>query len=108
MLVVGADGTALREFEHALSGTVRAFVPNEATGRLAVLSEDGRSACVFDLATGRAVETLSRTYEVVRALVYAHGGAFAIGVVAGVAGDRWNLGFLAETERRIRHCARTG
>ncbi|MDT3705412.1 MAG: 2-polyprenyl-3-methyl-6-methoxy-1,4-benzoquinone monooxygenase [Thiobacillus sp.] len=29
------------------------------------------------------------------------GGAFGIGVVAGLAGDRWNLGFLAETERQV-------
>jgi ubiquinone biosynthesis monooxygenase Coq7 len=29
------------------------------------------------------------------------GGAFGIGVVAGVLGDKWNLGFLAETERQV-------
>lgn len=28
-------------------------------------------------------------------------GSFAIGVAAGVAGDRWNLGFVAETERQV-------
>ena len=28
-------------------------------------------------------------------------GSFAIGVVAGVMGDRWNLAFLAETERQV-------
>lgn len=30
-----------------------------------------------------------------------YGGAFAIGVGAGLAGDRWSLGFLAETERQV-------
>ncbi len=31
-------------------------------------------------------------------------GSFAIGALAGVAGDRWSLGFLAETERQVvRH-----
>ena len=30
-----------------------------------------------------------------------YGGAFAIGAVAGLAGDRWNLGFVAETERQV-------
>jgi ubiquinone biosynthesis monooxygenase Coq7 len=31
-------------------------------------------------------------------------GSFAIGVTAGIAGDRWNLGFLAETEHQVvRH-----
>lgn len=30
-----------------------------------------------------------------------YGGALAIGMVAGRFGDRWNLGFLAETERQV-------
>lgn len=30
-----------------------------------------------------------------------YGGALAIGLVAGRFGDRWNLGFLAETERQV-------
>ena len=31
-------------------------------------------------------------------------GAFSIGTCAGLAGDRWSLGFLAETERQVvRH-----
>ncbi len=29
------------------------------------------------------------------------GGAFGMGVAAGMLGDRWNLGFLAETERQV-------
>ncbi|MDZ7594070.1 MAG: 2-polyprenyl-3-methyl-6-methoxy-1,4-benzoquinone monooxygenase [Thiobacillus sp.] len=29
------------------------------------------------------------------------GGAFGIGVAAGLLGDKWNLGFLAETERQV-------
>ncbi len=28
-------------------------------------------------------------------------GSFAIGITAGVLGDRWNLGFLAETEHQV-------
>lgn len=28
-------------------------------------------------------------------------GSFALGVVAGTLGDKWNLGFLAETERQV-------
>jgi ubiquinone biosynthesis monooxygenase Coq7 len=28
-------------------------------------------------------------------------GSFALGLGAGVAGDRWSLGFLAETERQV-------
>jgi ubiquinone biosynthesis monooxygenase Coq7 len=30
-----------------------------------------------------------------------YGGSLAIGLVAGALGDRWNLGFLAETERQV-------
>ncbi|QID18691.1 2-polyprenyl-3-methyl-6-methoxy-1,4-benzoquinone monooxygenase [Nitrogeniibacter mangrovi] len=30
-----------------------------------------------------------------------YGGALAIGVLAGKLGDRWNLGFLAETEHQV-------
>lgn len=30
-----------------------------------------------------------------------YGGSFAIGVVAGMLGDKWNLGFLAETEQQV-------
>jgi ubiquinone biosynthesis monooxygenase Coq7 len=30
-----------------------------------------------------------------------YAGAFAIGTIAGAVGDRWNLGFLAETERQV-------
>ena len=30
-----------------------------------------------------------------------YGGSLAMGVLAGALGDRWNLGFLAETERQV-------
>ena len=30
-----------------------------------------------------------------------YGGALAMGVAAGLLGDKWNLGFLAETERQV-------
>ena len=30
-----------------------------------------------------------------------YAGAFAIGIVAGAAGDRTNLGFVVETERQV-------
>ncbi|MCK6408132.1 MAG: demethoxyubiquinone hydroxylase family protein [Thauera sp.] len=32
-----------------------------------------------------------------------YGGALALGLVAGRLGERWNLGFLAETERQVEH-----
>lgn len=30
-----------------------------------------------------------------------YGGSFALGMVSGALGDKWNLGFLAETERQV-------
>ncbi len=30
-----------------------------------------------------------------------YAGSFGLGVLAGALGDRWNLGFLAETERQV-------
>jgi len=30
-----------------------------------------------------------------------YAGSLAIGIAAGIAGDRWNLGFLAETEHQV-------
>lgn len=33
-----------------------------------------------------------------------YGGSFAVGTLAGIAGDKWNLGFVVETERQVvRH-----
>ena len=30
-----------------------------------------------------------------------YGGSFAIGAIAGLIGDKWNLGFVAETEKQV-------
>jgi len=45
------------------------------------------------------IRELDGRTSVLNPLWYA--GAFAIGAAAGAAGDRWNLGFLAETERQV-------
>ena len=50
---------------------------------------------------GRITELGGRK-SLLNPLFYA--GSFAIGAAAGALGDRWNLGFLAETERQVvRH-----
>lgn len=49
--------------------------------------------------TGRRIEELGGRQSALNPLFYA--GSFAIGAVAGLLGDRWNLGFLAETERQV-------
>lgn len=32
-----------------------------------------------------------------------YAGSFTLGAVAGLAGDRWSLGFVGETERQVEH-----
>jgi ubiquinone biosynthesis monooxygenase Coq7 len=49
--------------------------------------------------TERRIEELGGRKSLLNPAWYA--GSFAIGALAGLAGDRWNLGFLAETERQV-------
>jgi ubiquinone biosynthesis monooxygenase Coq7 len=49
--------------------------------------------------TERRITELSGRKSLLNPLWY--GGSFAIGAVAGMLGDKWNLGFLAETERQV-------
>jgi ubiquinone biosynthesis monooxygenase Coq7 len=50
----------------------------------------------------RRLDELGERPSIFDPLWYA--GSFAIGVTAGIAGDRWNLGFLEETEKQVvRH-----
>lgn len=52
--------------------------------------------------TRARIEALGGSSSVLDPLFYA--GSFALGALSGVAGDRWNMGFLAETERGVeRH-----
>ncbi len=47
----------------------------------------------------RRVEELGGRLSLLNPLWYA--GSFAIGAAAGIAGDRWSLGFVAETEKQV-------
>ena len=49
--------------------------------------------------TERRLDQLGARTSVLNPLWYA--GAFGIGLAAGVAGDRWSLGFVVETERQV-------
>lgn len=49
--------------------------------------------------TADRLEALGDRTSLLNPLWYA--GAFAIGLAAGRAGDRWSLGFLVETERQV-------
>ena len=45
------------------------------------------------------IKTLGGRTSVLNPVFYA--GAFTMGAIAGVFGDKWNLGFLAETEKQV-------
>lgn len=49
--------------------------------------------------TERRIRELGGRPSVLNPLWY--GGSLLLGVAAGLAGDRWNLGFLAETEHQV-------
>ena len=49
--------------------------------------------------TESRIEALGGRKSLLNPLWYA--GSFAIGAAAGLIGDRWSLGFLAETERQV-------
>lgn len=49
--------------------------------------------------TEHRLEQLGARTSMLNPLWYA--GAFGIGVLAGLAGDRWSLGFVVETERQV-------
>ena len=51
--------------------------------------------------TARRVRELGGHLSVLNPFWYT--GSLAIGAAAGLLGDRWNLGFLAETERQVGH-----
>ncbi len=49
--------------------------------------------------TESRISELGGTTSMLNPLWYA--GSFALGAIAGALGDKWNLGFLAETERQV-------
>ena len=49
--------------------------------------------------TARRIDELGGRVSLLNPLWYA--GSFALGAAAGLLGDKWNLGFLAETERQV-------
>ena len=49
--------------------------------------------------TERRIQELGGRKSLLNPLLYA--GSFAFGAAAGLLGDRWNFGFLAETERQV-------
>lgn len=49
--------------------------------------------------TGQRIDELGGRVSLLNPLLYA--GSFTIGAISGLLGDKWNLGFLAETEKQV-------
>lgn len=75
----------------------------------AIMSKDEHARRVLDKAAREETEHLAWTEQRVAELggrksllnPLWYSGSLAIGMLAGAFGDRWNLGFLAETERQV-------
>jgi ubiquinone biosynthesis monooxygenase Coq7 len=65
----------------------------------ALLARAGREETEHLAWTERRLGELGGRKSVLNPLFYA--SSFALGALAGLAGDRWSLGFLAETERQV-------
>lgn len=65
----------------------------------AVLMQAAREETEHLAWTERRIAELDGRKSLLNPLWY--GGSFAIGAVAGLLGDKWNLGFLAETEHQV-------
>ena len=97
----------LMRVNHAGEISAQALYQGQAlTARLPTVREKMEQASVEEndhLAwTGERIRELGTHTSVLAPLWYA--GSFAIGALAGVAGDKWSLGFVAETEHQvIRH-----
>lgn len=70
---------------------------SEATRR--VLERAGNEEAEHLAWTAARVKSLGGRLSVLNPAFYA--GAFVIGAASGLLGDRWSLGFLAETERQV-------
>ena len=49
--------------------------------------------------TAQRIDELGGRLSVLNPFLYA--GSFAMGALSGLLGDKWNMGFLAETERQV-------
>jgi ubiquinone biosynthesis monooxygenase Coq7 len=64
-----------------------------------MLERAGREETEHLAWTEQRLAALDGRKSLLNPLFYA--GSFALGALAGLAGDRWSLGFLAETERQV-------
>ena len=99
-----SESTALMRVNHVGEICAQALYQGQAlTARDAevqqTLAQAAREETEHLAWTERRIAELSGRKSLLNPLWY--GGSFAIGAVAGMLGDKWNLGFLAETERQV-------
>ena len=98
------SAAALMRVNHAGEICAQALYHGQA---MTARSQDARQALEHAAAqetehlawTEQRIDELGGRVSVLNPLLYA--GSFAIGAVSGLLGDKWNLGFLAETERQV-------
>ena len=104
------ESTALMRINHTGEVCAQALYQGQAlTARDNIVQQNlTQAACeeTEHLAwTERRIKELGGRKSLLNPLWYS--GSFVIGTVAGMLGDKWNLGFLAETERQVEaHLAR--
>lgn len=99
-----SESTALMRVNHVGEICAQALYQGQAlTARNAqvqqTLSQAAREETEHLAWTERRIAELNGRKSLLNPLWY--GGSFAIGAFAGILGDKWNLGFLAETERQV-------
>lgn len=99
-----SKSTALMRINHTGEICAQALYQGQAlTARNAevqhTLTQAAREETEHLAWTERRIAELSGRKSLLNPLWY--GGSFAIGALAGSLGDKWNLGFLAETERQV-------
>ena len=93
MRVNHAGEVAAQALYHAQSLTART---QDVRDRMAESADEERDHLAW---CAERLEELGSQRSLLDPLWYA--GSFAIGAIAGAAGDRWSLGFVAETERQV-------
>jgi ubiquinone biosynthesis monooxygenase Coq7 len=99
-----AHAAALMRVNHVGEVCAQALYQGQA-----LTARDARARATLEQAAREEEDHLAWSVERIRELggrtsllnpVW-YAGSLAIGALAGAAGDRWNLGFLAETERQV-------
>ncbi len=98
------ESTALMRVNHVGEVCAQALYQGQATtARNAVIQQTLMQAAREETEhlawTERRITELGGHKSLLNPLWY--GGSFMIGVIAGTLGDKWNLGFLAETEHQV-------